>query len=138
MFRGRLVKQMNLWKQIILEARIHRLTSVAVPTFSSVLKPTGRCFTYNNCVHRHKHTKTATTTTTTSTATTAMESLGISDFKILPCTTSKYIVPTRLSFKQNGVQRYWDYIKSHDSVAVLIYNKTKEVGFSLYFGAGLN
>ena len=129
---------MNLWKQIILEARIQRLTSTAAPTFNFVHKPTGRSFTYN-CVHRQKHTKTtATTTTATATTTTTMESLGISDFKILPCTTSKYIVPTRLSFKQNGVQRYWDYIKSHDSVAVLIYNKTKEVGFSLYFGAGLN
>jgi len=55
-----------------------------------------------------------------------MESCNITDFKVVPCVDSKYIVPTRVSFKQNGVVRKWDYIRSHDSVATLIFNTTRQ------------
>lgn len=55
-----------------------------------------------------------------------MDSCNITDFKVVPCIDSKFIVPTRVSFKQNGFQRNWDYIRNHDSVAILIFNTTRQ------------
>ena len=36
---------------------------------------------------------------------------------------SRYFILKRVDFVDNGVQRYWDYTKSFDSVAICIYNK---------------
>lgn len=38
---------------------------------------------------------------------------------------SKYIKPMRMKFTLNGRTREWDCLKAHDSVACVIYNKTK-------------
>lgn len=38
---------------------------------------------------------------------------------------SKYVKPMRMKFTLNGRTREWDCLKAHDSVACVIYNKTK-------------
>lgn len=38
---------------------------------------------------------------------------------------SKYVKPMRMKFTLNGRTREWDCLKAHDSVACIIYNKTK-------------
>lgn len=55
-----------------------------------------------------------------------MENLNITDMKYEPCVDSKFVVPARVTFKQNGINRHWDYVKVHDAVAILIYNKTRD------------
>ena len=54
-----------------------------------------------------------------------MEDLEISEMKVVPCTESKFIKLSRVVFKQNGCERKWDYVKSHDSVVVLLLNTTR-------------
>ena len=36
---------------------------------------------------------------------------------------SKYFILKRVEFTDNGTKRFWDYTKSHNSVAICIYNK---------------
>ena len=55
-----------------------------------------------------------------------LENSTFSDFEIIKCESSRYLQPYRLKFKQNGVMRIWDGIKSHASVSCLIYNKEKK------------
>jgi len=43
------------------------------------------------------------------------------------CTESKYIKPKRIHYVQNGVPKIWDAMKTHDGVAILIFNKTRNV-----------
>jgi UDP-sugar diphosphatase len=50
----------------------------------------------------------------------------ISDIEIGPLTESKYIQCYRVHFKQNGMARAWDCMRQHDSVAVMLYNVTKQ------------
>lgn len=40
---------------------------------------------------------------------------------------SPYVKPFRFYFIQNGVEKNWDLLKVHDSVAIIIYNKTRNV-----------
>ncbi|XP_028395890.1 uridine diphosphate glucose pyrophosphatase-like [Dendronephthya gigantea] len=54
-----------------------------------------------------------------------MEDLVVKDMKVVPCVNSKYVQPSRLQFNQNGVNREWDYINVHDSVAALLLNTTR-------------
>uniref|UniRef100_G3MPZ4 Uridine diphosphate glucose pyrophosphatase NUDT14 n=1 Tax=Amblyomma maculatum TaxID=34609 RepID=G3MPZ4_AMBMU len=51
----------------------------------------------------------------------------IEDIRVTELKNSKYIKPTRLLFKQNGKERIWDLMKSHDSVAAIIHNKSRDV-----------
>lgn len=45
------------------------------------------------------------------------------------CTTlpadSPYVKPFRMYYTQNGVEKSWDMLKVHDSVAIIILNKTR-------------
>ncbi|XP_004699197.1 uridine diphosphate glucose pyrophosphatase NUDT14 [Echinops telfairi] len=41
------------------------------------------------------------------------------------CTDSPYLRPLTLHYRQNGTQKSWDFMKTHDSVAVLLYNVTQ-------------
>lgn len=50
----------------------------------------------------------------------------ISDVSVGPLRDSKYIQCYQVSYKQNGKQRYWDCLRQHDSVGVLIYNVTRQ------------
>lgn len=54
-----------------------------------------------------------------------MEDLEISEMKVVPCVESRFIKLARVVFKQNGIERKWDYVKSHDSVVVLLLNTTR-------------
>ncbi len=49
----------------------------------------------------------------------------ITDFKIVPAKETKFVHPIGLEYKQNGEQRYWEAVKSFDSVAILLYHKPK-------------
>lgn len=46
--------------------------------------------------------------------------------KIEPCENSNYISFQRVTYIQNGIEKTWDMIKTHDSVGVLLYHKEKE------------
>ena len=45
---------------------------------------------------------------------------------IEPLKESKFITPVRIFYTQNGKKKSWEAVKSHDSVAVLLYHKAKE------------
>jgi len=55
-----------------------------------------------------------------------MDELEITEMKCEECVNSRFVVPSRVTFKQNGVKRTWDYIKAHDSVAIMIFNTTRQ------------
>lgn len=42
------------------------------------------------------------------------------------CTNSTYIAPKRMIYTENGKQKSWDIIKSHNSVAILLYHQELE------------
>lgn len=54
----------------------------------------------------------------------AME--NISDVTVEECTKSRYITPMRLKYKQNGSGKIWDAMQVHNSVAVLLFNKSTD------------
>ncbi|XP_045172308.2 uridine diphosphate glucose pyrophosphatase NUDT14-like [Mercenaria mercenaria] len=51
----------------------------------------------------------------------------IKDVQLVECEKSNYIKPIRVLFTQNGRKRAWDAMKVHDSVAILIYNSSRNV-----------
>ncbi|XP_022330793.2 uridine diphosphate glucose pyrophosphatase NUDT14-like isoform X3 [Crassostrea virginica] len=51
---------------------------------------------------------------------------NITDVFVEECTKSRYLKPLRLKYKQNGSGKIWDAMKVHDSIAVLLFNKSKE------------
>ncbi|WP_458699631.1 NUDIX domain-containing protein [Sulfurospirillum sp. 1307] len=42
------------------------------------------------------------------------------------CTDSKYVKPKSMFYKQDGVEKRWDVVDAHDSVAILLYHKDKD------------
>lgn len=42
------------------------------------------------------------------------------------CANSAYIAPKRMFYTENGKQKSWDIIKSHNSVAILLYHQELE------------
>ncbi|XP_060067582.1 uridine diphosphate glucose pyrophosphatase NUDT14-like [Ylistrum balloti] len=51
----------------------------------------------------------------------------ISNVNIVPCEKSRFLKPLRMLFKQNGRDKVWDALQVHDSVVILIFNKTRNV-----------
>ncbi|KAJ8984202.1 hypothetical protein NQ317_011111, partial [Molorchus minor] len=51
----------------------------------------------------------------------------ISDVVIKPLEKSIYMKPFTMHFTQNGTKRTWDLLSVHDSVAIIIYNITRDV-----------
>ena len=47
----------------------------------------------------------------------------IENFQTQPLENPKYTVPLRVTYKQNGIDKNWEAIKSHNSVAILLYHK---------------
>ncbi|XP_007942823.2 uridine diphosphate glucose pyrophosphatase NUDT14 [Orycteropus afer afer] len=41
------------------------------------------------------------------------------------CVDSPYLRPLTLHYRQNGLQKSWDFMKTHDSVAVLLFNSSR-------------
>lgn len=50
-----------------------------------------------------------------------IENLKISELK-----DTKFIHPVKVTFKQNGKEKTWEAVRSHDSVAVLLYHQEKD------------
>ncbi|XP_014275129.1 uridine diphosphate glucose pyrophosphatase NUDT14-like [Halyomorpha halys] len=53
--------------------------------------------------------------------------LRIEDIKIGAIQDSQYVIPFRVKYVQNGVSKVWDLVKSHGSVAVIIFNISRNV-----------
>ncbi|XP_077566908.1 uridine diphosphate glucose pyrophosphatase NUDT14 [Stigmatopora nigra] len=48
----------------------------------------------------------------------------INNIEVVPCTESDYLKPFRVHYNQNGTKKSWDFMRTHDSVSVLIFNTT--------------
>lgn len=48
----------------------------------------------------------------------------INNIEVVPCTESHYLKPFRVHYSQNGTKKSWDFMRTHDSVSVLIFNTT--------------
>ena len=46
--------------------------------------------------------------------------------RIEPLKNARFITPVRINYTQNGKQKSWEAIKSHNSVAVLLYHREKD------------
>ncbi|KAF1376839.1 hypothetical protein PFLUV_G00215610 [Perca fluviatilis] len=46
----------------------------------------------------------------------------INNIEVTPCTESDYLKPLRVHYNQNGTKKSWDFMRTHDSVSVLIFN----------------
>ncbi|MGM0623012.1 MAG: NUDIX domain-containing protein [Campylobacterota bacterium] len=52
--------------------------------------------------------------------------MQIENFSVQPLRQFKYIQPLELAYTQKNVQKRWEAVKQHDSVAVLLYHEQKE------------
>jgi UDP-sugar diphosphatase len=50
----------------------------------------------------------------------------IRDVEILPCDTSHFIQPKRMTYTQEGKPKIWDMVDVHDSVAIILYHIERE------------
>ncbi|XP_023986780.1 uridine diphosphate glucose pyrophosphatase NUDT14 isoform X1 [Physeter macrocephalus] len=41
------------------------------------------------------------------------------------CAASPYLLPLTLHCRQNGTQKSWDFMKTHDSVTILVFNSSR-------------
>ncbi|MDD6055973.1 MAG: NUDIX domain-containing protein [Helicobacter sp.] len=51
---------------------------------------------------------------------------NITNIRFSDCVDSKYIKPKRVLFCENGVEKSWDIIEAHNSVAALLYHTQKD------------
>ena len=51
----------------------------------------------------------------------------IEDFTLEPLVKPNFVKAALVTYKQNGIQKSWEIIESHNSVAILIYHKEKDV-----------
>ena len=50
----------------------------------------------------------------------------IENFKLNPLEKANFVETALATYTQNGVKKSWEVVKSHDSVAILIYHKKRE------------
>jgi len=50
----------------------------------------------------------------------------IEDFKLEPLKEPKFVKTALATYKQNGVEKSWEIVESHNSVAILLYHKERE------------
>ena len=50
----------------------------------------------------------------------------IENFTLLPLENPAYIKASLATFRHNGIQRDWEVVQAHDSVAILIYHKEQD------------
>ncbi|MBD3841682.1 MAG: NUDIX hydrolase [Campylobacterales bacterium] len=55
-----------------------------------------------------------------------MKNLEIKNVQITKLSDPKFVKPIRVVYDQNGYSKTWEAVKSHDSVAVLLYHTTKK------------
>jgi UDP-sugar diphosphatase len=51
---------------------------------------------------------------------------NIENFEICELKNPKFIQTGLVKYKQNGIDKTWEVVKAHDSVAILIYHKEKD------------
>ncbi|XP_053139915.1 uridine diphosphate glucose pyrophosphatase NUDT14 [Hemicordylus capensis] len=56
----------------------------------------------------------------------AVKMESIEELALGPCTASPYLRPFRLRYRQNGVSKTWDFMRTHDSVSILIFNASRQ------------
>lgn len=49
----------------------------------------------------------------------------IKNFQIKELKNPKFIFPMKLSYEEDGIYKEWESVKSHDSVAILLYHEEK-------------
>lgn len=49
----------------------------------------------------------------------------IENFKISELTETRFVHPVKVTFTQNGKDKTWEAVRSHDSVAILLYHEEK-------------
>ncbi|PHS41004.1 MAG: NUDIX hydrolase [Sulfurovum sp.] len=50
----------------------------------------------------------------------------IKHFKLQPLVNAKFIATSLATYEQEGIQKSWEIVQAHDSVAILIYHQEKE------------
>ena len=50
----------------------------------------------------------------------------IEDFKLQPLEDATFIKTALATYKQNGIEKSWEIVESHDSVSILIYHKERK------------
>jgi len=50
----------------------------------------------------------------------------IRDVREVECVNSIYVKPVRIIYKQNGVEKNWDVIETHDNVACVVFNESTQ------------
>ena len=50
---------------------------------------------------------------------------GIEDLRLEPLTQGRFVKPALVRYRQDGIEKSWEVIRAHDSVAVLIYHRGK-------------
>ena len=50
----------------------------------------------------------------------------INSFQLTPLEDPKFITASLATYQQNGVAKRWEIVEAHDSVAILIYHRTKD------------
>ena len=50
----------------------------------------------------------------------------IKDFKLNPLTNAKFVRTSLATFEQNGISKSWEILEAHDSVAVVLYHRSKD------------
>ncbi|KAI1897770.1 hypothetical protein AGOR_G00086690 [Albula goreensis] len=48
----------------------------------------------------------------------------INNIHVVPCTSSNHLKPFRVHYSQNGTKKSWDFMRTHESVSILIFNTT--------------
>ncbi|XP_039217420.1 uridine diphosphate glucose pyrophosphatase NUDT14 isoform X1 [Crotalus tigris] len=51
---------------------------------------------------------------------------SIAELALGPCVASQYLRPFRLRYRQNGISKLWDFMRTHDSVSILIFNISRQ------------
>jgi UDP-sugar diphosphatase len=51
---------------------------------------------------------------------------SIENFKLQPLKEANFVKTALATYTQNGIEKSWEIVESHDSVAILIYHREKE------------
>ena len=52
--------------------------------------------------------------------------INIESFETTLLDDAKFVKPLRINYVQNGTEKSWEAVKAHDSVAILLFHRTKE------------
>eukprot|EP00062_Callorhinchus_milii_P026668 gi/632989056/ref/XP_007883441.1/ PREDICTED: uridine diphosphate glucose pyrophosphatase [Callorhinchus milii] len=50
----------------------------------------------------------------------------LSHVELGACADSRFLRPLRVRYNQNGTNKSWDFMKSHDSVSILLFNTSRQ------------